>query len=223
MDAINAGMGTAFDADSMATAFGGGGDSSGVGAGHASAFNVDNFDSEHRHRTPPLPPLPSLRAAGYEEAINIILGYPAAAAAAGGSDGSYAHDLDAATASISGYGSSSLHNPHKLGALRPAEKDVLAQVRVWAPLGDLEVTRSALAGQCASIYKRILEFDPHFKFDGHGVTGLLDDQTPVDHLSLNDGDLGVVGLESGLMEEEEKDDSDDDDDGEDEDEDEDED
>ncbi len=206
IDAMGMGMGagTAFDADFMSTAFGGGDSSGADAAGPASAFSSDNFDFGHRHRTPPLPQ--PLRAAGYEEAINIILGYPAAGGGDGDGDGdgSDALDFDALATS------SSCHNP-KLGALRPAERDLLAQVRVWAPLGDLEVTRSALAGQCASIYKRILELDPSFKFNGHGVVGLSDESNPGDDLLFNNGDVGSLGLGNGIIEEEEDDDDDDDD------------
>ena len=48
----------------------------------------------------------------------------------------------------------------------PTEKVMLSQMRTWAPLGDLELTRDALAMQCASVYRRIMLHDPFFKYQG---------------------------------------------------------
>jgi len=46
------------------------------------------------------------------------------------------------------------------------EKEMFSQMRTWAPLGDLELTRDALAQQCDSIHKRIRLHDPFFQYKG---------------------------------------------------------
>ena len=48
------------------------------------------------------------------------------------------------------------------------EKDLLGQVRLWAPLGDLELTRDALLAKRDEVCKRIKKLDPFFKFPGVG-------------------------------------------------------
>ncbi len=109
-------------------------------AGFAAGLSSDGLPiSYHAVSAAPDTPVdlpPSLGAPGYDEAVNIINGTYLR------SSGAYAYGF------------------------HPTEKDLLHQIRTWAPIGDLELTRDALLQQCEQTYNAILLHDPFFNYKG---------------------------------------------------------
>jgi hypothetical protein len=69
---------------------------------------------------------------------------------------------------------------------------MLSQMRTWAPLGDLELTRDALAMQCASVHRKIMLHDPFFKYKG--MSSVLGSETRLFDYEQDEGEDGMTDI-----------------------------